>query len=126
MKDNCVKVFSILWGQCTSALQAVIKGENDYRIKASSHDLFWLLREIKKVNSGVDVKANAHMTLFDALLNLLNMRQQSNESNDHYVERSNSNVQTLDLAKGGHIFCSHELVECEDENEITDEEIAAE
>ena len=51
----------------------------------------------------MDVKANSHDTLFDALQTLFNMRQQKNESNDHYLERFNSNVHTVDMAKGGHI-----------------------
>ena len=49
------------------------------------------------------------------------MRQQSSESNDHYVERFNANVQTLNLAKGGHFFCSRALVQCEDDD-ITETE----
>ena len=81
-----------------------------------------MLKQIKKITSGIDVKANPYMTLVDALLNLLNMRQQSSESNDHYVERFNANVQTLNLAKGGHIFCSRALVQCEDDDDITETE----
>ena len=104
MKDNFVKVYGVIWGQCSSALQAVIKDDTDYRQKSTSHDLVWMLKQIKKITSGIDVKANPYMTLVDALLSLLNMRQQSSESNDHYVERFNANVQTLNLAKGGHIF----------------------
>ena len=69
----------------------------------------------------MDVKANSHDTLFE-LQTLFNMRQQQNESNDHYLERFSSNVHTVDMAKGGHIFCSHELIECKDQDSITDHE----
>ena len=120
LKDNIVKVYGLVWRQCTSALQAVLKGHEGYTLCATTHDLVWILTEIKKVVSGVDVKANSHDTLFDALQTLFNMRQQQNESNDHYLERFNSNVHTVDMAKGGHIFCSHELIECEDQDSITD------
>ena len=51
LKENCVKVYGLIWGQCTNALQAVIKGDDDYRHNANSHDLIWLLEKIKQVTS---------------------------------------------------------------------------
>ena len=123
LKRNCSKLYSIIWRQCSSALQAVIKGLDEYTSRAMKHDFIWLLKQIKKVTSGVDVKANPHDTLFESISALINMRQYATESNDHYIERFKSNVHTVELAKGGHIFCSHELVQCASEDDITDEEI---
>ena len=127
LKDNKIKVYGLTWRQCSSALQAVVKGNEEFKVKSSSHDLLWLLRELKKIVSGVDVKANAHQTMYEVLTALLNMRQQQNESNDHYMERFKSNVNTLEMAKGGHIFCSHELVSTdEDAVDPTDHQIVEE
>ena len=66
--------------------------------------MIWLLEQIQSVTSGVDVKSNAHVVLYDAMSALFNMRQQADESNDRYTERFKANVQTVDLAKGGHTF----------------------
>ena len=33
LKNNISKVHAIVWGQCTSNLQAVIKGDNDFETK---------------------------------------------------------------------------------------------
>ena len=107
LKDNVIKVYGLIWRQCTSALQAVIKGTNGYTIRSRGHDMIWLLEQIQSVTSGVDVKANAHVVLYDAMSALFNMRQQANESNDRYTERFKANVQTVDLAKGGHICSYH-------------------
>ena len=126
LRDNCTKVFGLVWRQCTSALQAVVKGEEGYKEKSSKHDLIWLLMKIKQVTSGVDVKANRHIVLLSSLLNLLNMRQQDNESNDHYVERFKANVHTVELARGGHIFCSHELLDLPEDQVPSEEQIQKE
>ena len=36
----------------------------------------------------------------------------------------NSNVHTVGMAKGSHVLCPHELVECETGMDPTDEQIA--
>ena len=88
-----------MWRQCTSALQAIVKGSDDYEDKAGRHDLIWLLKELKKIVSGVDSKANAHETLLDAMLSLFNMRQFPDGSNNAYKDRFESNVHTLEWQK---------------------------
>ena len=119
LRDNVIKVYGLTWRQCTSALQMVIKGVDDYTTMARTHNMVWLLEQIKIITSGIDVKANPHVVLFESLSSLLNMKQQSNESNDRYAERFNSNIQTIELAKGGHLFCSHELLKCDDDENPT-------
>ena len=52
------------------------------------------------------------------------MRQQPNELNNHYLGMFNSNVHTVGMAKGSHVLCPHELVECETGMDPTDEQIA--
>ena len=74
LKENVIKVFGLIWRQCTSALQAVIKGVDEYTIKSRSHDMIWLLRQIKSVTAGVDVKANPHVVLYKALSALINIK----------------------------------------------------
>merc|ERR1712127_508753 len=54
------------------------------------------------------------------------MRQYKTESNNHFMERFKTNIHTVELAKGGHIFCSHKLSECEDDDSPTIVEMKAE
>ena len=61
-KNNCLvginiekqyeKLYSLIWGQCCSALQVTIKGISKYDDKADDYDVIWLLTEIKKAISG--------------------------------------------------------------------------
>ena len=78
MRDNAIKTFGLIWRKCTSALQAVIKGIDMYTVKSRSYDMIWLLSQIKSINSGVDVKMNPHLVLYEYMAALLGMRQQAN------------------------------------------------
>ena len=93
-----------MWHQCTEALQSVVKGSSDYELKATKHNILWLLGGLKKVVSGVDVKSNPYVTMSDSLDNLVNISQQPNESSNSYKERLDSNIHTVEMAKAGHIF----------------------
>ena len=46
LRDNITKIYGLVWRQCTSALQAVIKGDEEFSSKTSGHDLIWLLTQI--------------------------------------------------------------------------------
>ena len=63
-------MYGLLWGQCSSALQATIKGINEYEGKSNDFDPIWLLIEIKKTISGIDLKANPRLTLHEAVSTL--------------------------------------------------------
>ena len=46
LKDNIAKVYGLVWRQCTSALQAVLKGHEGYTLCEKTHDLVLILTEI--------------------------------------------------------------------------------
>ena len=104
LEDNMPKAYSLLWGQCTSALQSVVKDVEEYNDKSDKYDTLWFLTCLKKIMSGVDIKANVHTTLFDAIQTLFSMKHGQFESNDSYLERFNSNLKTVKIAQGEHIF----------------------
>ena len=126
LRDNVIKTYGLIWRQCTSALQAVIKGIDMYTVKSRSYDMIWLLSQIKSITSGVDVKMNPYVVMYESMAALFNMRQQANESNDRYTQRFKANVQTVELAKGGHMFISHELLDCPNDEDPTVEEMVRE
>lgn len=126
LESNLNKVYALIWGQCSSNLQALIRHLKEYKAKSQKYDVLWLLENLKKLTSGIDVKANKHVVLHDKLLQFLTMRQGATESNDNYLKRYNSNLQTLELAGGEHIFCSPQLtdksIDTMSDDEIKEEE----
>ena len=64
LRSNMEKLYGLLWGQCSSALQATIKGINEYEDTSDDFVPIWLLIEIKKAISGIDLKANPRLTLY--------------------------------------------------------------
>ena len=99
-KDNGVKTFGLLWGQCSPGLQTSIKGESGYEDAVDSHNLVWLLETVQKVVSGVDTKASKLYVEQEALVAFTTMRQGTTETTDGVIARVKHNAQTLKLAGG--------------------------
>jgi len=125
LRSNMEKLYGLLWGQCSSALQATIKGINEYEDKSDDFDPIWLLIEIKKAISGIDLKANPRLTLHEAVSTLYKMKQGETEANDNYLERFKSNIMTVELTGGKDFFCSKGIM-TKDDDDPTDDEIKAE
>ena len=79
-------------------MQSAIKGIADYDTRSNNHDLIWLLEQLKKTVSGVDVKENSHITMYDVLTTLPNTRKQLDEANNNYIDRFESNIHTVEMA----------------------------
>ena len=69
------KLYGLLLGQYSSALQATIKGISEYEDKSDDFGPIWLLIEIKKAISGIDLKANPRLTLHEAVSTLYKMNK---------------------------------------------------
>ena len=104
MRRNLEKTYGLVWGQCSAALQTYIKGLLYYETSSSKFDALWLLREIKKATSGINDKANAYVSMHDAISQLYRMKQDSQESNENYLARFKTNVAAVELTEGKHIF----------------------
>ena len=100
LKNNMSKIYVIVWGQCSSCLQAIIKGDNDYDSKHKRRDVIWLFDQIKITTAGIDNKSNKYKNLLASLMTLFTMRQGETESNDKFLTRFKSNVQTVELSGG--------------------------
>ena len=79
---NMEKFCGVIWGQCSAALHAKIKGLSDYEISSFDLDIVWLIREIKKIVSGIDKKSDPRMPLIHAIGTLYRMKQGATETND--------------------------------------------
>ena len=91
-------------------MRASLKGEQQYAEKNRSFDAEWLLRTIKKITAGVDSKTNTALSLHEQILMFMTMRQGATESDDEYLTLFNARAQSLELAGGGHIFCSPDIL----------------
>ena len=67
-------------------------------------------KKIKIITGGVNSKANPVLSLHEQILSFFTMRQGITESDNEYLTRFNSRHKTLELAGGGHIFCSSEIL----------------
>ena len=99
-KDNLVKIYGLIWGQCSSGLQTSLKGEQGYDTAVDDHDVPWLLKNVQKVVAGVDVKANKLYVEQESLIVFTTMRQGTTEATDAFINRVKHNAQTLRLAGG--------------------------
>ena len=106
LRRNLEKVYGLIWGQCLAGLQTYIKGLSHYNTGSSSFDALWLLREIKKTKSDIDDKANAYVSMHDAISQLYRIKQEKQESNNNYLARFKTNVAAVELTGGQHIFVS--------------------
>ena len=51
---NTERVFGLLRGQCSFALQVKIKGLSKYEDRSSNFDVLWLIKEAKAATLGID------------------------------------------------------------------------
>ena len=68
---------------------------------------------MKLIVSGLDTKVNPRVTIHDAMTNYFSLKQQQYESNDGYLTRFKSMVETLKIAGGDHILVSKTMMKKE-------------
>ena len=122
LETNMLKVYGLIKGQCSHALVAILKQEDDYEDKNLKQDVLWLLKTLKGLTSGLDNKSNKRCNLFDALYAFITMKQGETESDVNYMKRFHVNLDTLIAAGGKHILCSPELVQAQDKDKVTADE----
>ena len=88
----------------------MVKTDDDYESKSLIFDHEWLFKKVKMIVSGLDTKVNLRVSLHAAMLNYMLMKQYPNETNDTYLTRFRSMVETLKLAGGEHILMSDTLL----------------
>ena len=113
LRRNLEKFYGLIWGQCSTGLQAYIKGTSAYATMSPIINVVWLLHELKKATSGIDDKANVYVNMHDAMSTSYKMRQGSQESNDHFLAQFKANVTAVKLTGGDHVFFSPQLAEGE-------------
>ena len=121
-KTNLKKVYSLIYGNCTDWVQTMLKADNEYEDESKKFDYKWLFKKVKSIVSGLDTKVNLRVSLHAEMLSFINMRQGEYETNDIYLTRFKSVVETLKLAGGKHILVSNKMMGIGDLNLATKKE----
>ena len=91
---------------CTDSVQTMLKAEDEFETKSKVFDYEWILLKVKAIVSVLDTKIDLRVDLHTTILNFMLLKQFQYESNDAYLTRFESMVQTLKLAGGEHILVS--------------------
>ena len=125
MRNNTNKLYELIWGQCSDALKAEVKGHRDYPGRKEERDTVWLLQELKKATSGLSRNANVYVSMFNLVRKFYSTKMKDNESLESYHLRFESIVKTIRLNKGsfGKFQC---LIEHETQSGTATDELEAE
>ena len=122
IKSNLKKLYALIYGNCTDSVKTMLMADAEYVEKSKMFDQAWILEKVKIVVQGLDTKVNKRVTMHSAIYNFMLMKQYDIESNDAYLTRFKSTIQTLKIAGGDHILVSGTILG-EDLNKATDTEI---
>ena len=84
----------------------MLKANENYETKSENFYYAWIFQEVKLIVSGLDTKTNPQVSMHDTMINYFLFKQHPYESNDSYLTRSKSMVETLKIAGGDHILVS--------------------
>ena len=113
VRTNLKALYSLVWGQCTDALQSVVQTQTDFEAKSRSHDSVWLLKCLIKVVSGVDTKTDPALAICSAFIDLYTIEQRHDESNDRHYRRFMSKIEDIKVAEGESALLFTPLLEVE-------------
>ena len=100
MKVSVNKIFGLLWGQCSEALQAAIKLSSDYTQKSAKFSGVWLLRDCKKRMAGLNDQKNIAYLVREKQIKVLLTRQGDTETLSQYFGQFKANVKSMELLDG--------------------------
>ena len=67
LDDNFDNIFTYKWGNCTSGLQSMVKGEEDYNENEYDNDCIWLLEKVELITYRLDTKEKKWNNLHGAI-----------------------------------------------------------
>ena len=98
LSQNLVKLWAVIYGQCTPVLQEEISGDPEYATKSANFDSIWLLQTLQNVTAGVNKTSNLYVSAFKANKSLYNTCQQRNETFlDSFLGRMENAWTTVEL-----------------------------
>jgi len=108
LEEGVQKLYSVVWGQCTDAMQARLEGIKDHAAVATSMNGIALLKEIKSVAFQFQNQKYQPVSLHMAMRRFYLMSQ-GNVNNHDYLEKFNNNVELIE-ENGGELGTATVLV----------------
>ena len=75
IKTNLKKIYNLMYGNCTDSVRTMLKTDEDYESKSLIFDHRWLFKKVRMIISGLDTKVNLRVSLHEAILNFMLMKQ---------------------------------------------------
>ena len=109
-QENKCTLYSIIWSQCSEAMQAKVKSATNYEDMHDDNDSLLLLAEIKGISYKFESQKNIYVALDMAKSTFYSSRQAQNETNASYMTRFKDSIAVIEHY-GGSIGDDEALVE---------------
>ena len=60
LRQNIIKIYGLIWGQCSPALQSELEVDPEYITKSPTYNCLWLFTKFKMCTSGIDPTSNGY------------------------------------------------------------------
>ena len=87
LQQNFVKLYGIIWGQCSHDIHYESTSSTKYEGMADIYNIFWLMNKLKFLCAGVDSHINKIYSEFHTLKDFYMICQQSSETVKNYFDR---------------------------------------
>ena len=95
----------------------MLKADKEHLVKSKAFDHLRIIHKVKVIVLGMNTKFNKRVTMHSAMMSLMLMKYHDNETNATCLTRFKSMAQTLTIAGRAHILVSKTML---DKNEIED------
>ena len=122
MVNNIDSIHTNIWGECIEPLQNMIKHLDEFAMKYMEKDVIWILKNLKKVSTGIDSLGNKRANYFNALKHFVNMRQGILEGENCYTKQARSAIENSIFAVVRHVLCGPDTMEAADQSNPPEKE----
>ena len=109
LRDNQRKIYAVIWGQCSTAMQASVKALDEYEERNLACDCIWLLKSVRAIMYRFDDTSFLVVSLANARHALDTFQQGQRQSNNAYYEEFKACVDAFEH-HGGTLGRDHGLV----------------
>ena len=99
-QSNIQQIFALIWGQCTEALQAKLRGLDNFDQLNSDSDALGLLKEMKAIAFNFQQHKYSHLALNEAKRRFYHLVQGKHTSNQDYLRKFNNMVDVIEHCGG--------------------------
>ena len=99
LRQNIIKIYGIIWGKFSPALQSEFEGDPEYIIKSSTYTLLWLYTKVKICTSGIYYTSNGYYSAAISTRTIFYMIQVRDDPTEAYYRIFEASVSTADMEK---------------------------